>query len=226
VITEERWKEAQAREAVAWERMGAAQGGYLERRAARLESWLSLWDIPLRRVLEIGGAGMPAVDFFRGARTRHAVDPLMGHYARLFGRTKGIAARAEELPYPDGAFDGVLFLNVLDHVQDPGRCLAEAARVLDPKGLLLLSCDVYARPWLLLRAARVRLLGVRNNDVLHPHHFTADTLLGLFRQRFEVLDASLALADPLARDRRPFRGTDLLGRIKGEARLYIVGRPC
>jgi SAM-dependent methyltransferase len=205
-----RWKEAQARESVAWQRMEVAAPTYLERRAARIGAWLRFHGAS--SVLEIGGAGLPSGDF-------HAIDPLM----RQFRLARGVAGRGEALPYRDRTFDAVLMLNVIDHVEDPPRCLAEAARVLRPKGVLLLSCNVYARTWLLLRSARVRLLGQRNNDILHPHHFTARSLRALFARRFEILEASLSHADPLAGE-RPFRPR--ANPLKGEARLYLVGRPC
>ena len=215
MITRVRWKEAQARESLAWRRIGTAAPSYLERRGQFLSAWLDFLGAEPRRVLEIGGAGLPAaIDGI------HAVDPLMRQYG--CGR-RAVAARAEELPYPRGAFDAALALNVIDHVEDPARCLAEAARVLRPGGLLLLSCNVYSRPWLLLRAARVRLLGERNNDLLHPHHFSAASLLALARRRFRVVEASLRLVDPLAAE-RPFEPSRL--PLKGEARLYIAGSPC
>jgi SAM-dependent methyltransferase len=215
VITRVRWKEAQARESVAWRRMPAAPPPYLERRGELLAAWLRFHGARTGRILEIGGAGLPAL--LRGI---HAVDPLMRQHP---GGRRAVAARAEELPYPDGAFDAALALNVIDHTEDPARCLSEAARVLRPQGVLLLSCNVYARAWLLLRAARVRLAGERNNDVLHPHHFTARGLLALARRRFEVLEASLRVVDPLAGE-RPFETSR--SRLKGEARLYLCLRPC
>jgi ArsR family transcriptional regulator len=43
------------------------------------------------------------------------------------------------LPFPDGQFDHVLFLNVLPYSKDPVRALCEAARVLRPGGDLLIS---------------------------------------------------------------------------------------
>lgn len=213
MITRVRWKEAQRRESQAWRRIGAAEPRYLERRGAFVAQWLRLFGVEPRRVLEIGGAGLPTrLDGI------HAVDPLMRQYGR-----RGVAARAEELPYPDGSFDAVLAFNVIDHAQDPARCLAEAARVLAAGGILLLSCNVYSRAWLLLRALRILLLGERNNDILHPHHFTAASLLALARRRFEILDASLRLVDPLAGE-VPFRPSR--SRLKGEARLYLAGRTC
>ena len=215
MITRVRWKEAQAREAKAWRRIGEAEPSYLERRGEFVAQWLRLLGVEPRRVLEIGGAGLPTA--LEGI---HAADPLMRQYAR--GR-RSVAARAEELPYPRGAFDAVLALNVIDHVQSPARSLEEMARILAPRGVLLFSCNVYSRAWLLLRSLRIAVLGERNNDILHPHHFTAASLSALARHRFEILDASLRLVDPLAGE-RPFRPSR--SRLKGEARLYLAGRPC
>lgn len=41
------------------------------------------------------------------------------------------------LPFKDGSFDTVLCMNVLEHVRDPARVLAEIRRVLRPGGFLL-----------------------------------------------------------------------------------------
>lgn len=41
-------------------------------------------------------------------------------------------ASAEDLPFPDGSFQGAVMLNSLHHVPDPARALAEVARVLRP----------------------------------------------------------------------------------------------
>ncbi len=47
-------------------------------------------------------------------------------------------ASSEELPFPDGRFDGVLLNEVLEHVGDERATLAEIRRVLKPHGVLAL----------------------------------------------------------------------------------------
>jgi demethylmenaquinone methyltransferase/2-methoxy-6-polyprenyl-1,4-benzoquinol methylase len=47
-----------------------------------------------------------------------------------------LAGRAEELPFPDGAFDAVTFTYLLRYVDDPAATLVELARVLRPGGVM------------------------------------------------------------------------------------------
>ena len=48
-----------------------------------------------------------------------------------------VECSAERLPFPDESFDAVLGLNMLHHVVDPVRAMAEFARVLKPGGILV-----------------------------------------------------------------------------------------
>ena len=68
--------------------------------------------------------------------------------AGLSGRIALREARAEDLPYPDGAFDAVSFTYLLRYVRDPAATMAELARVLRPGGVMA-SLDFYvpAQPW-------------------------------------------------------------------------------
>ncbi len=48
-------------------------------------------------------------------------------------------ADAHRLPYANETFDGVVLSEVLEHVKDPGVVLAEAARVLGPGGVMVVT---------------------------------------------------------------------------------------
>ena len=48
------------------------------------------------------------------------------------GRVELLAGRAEELPFPDAAFDAVTFTYLLRYVADPAATLRELTRVLKP----------------------------------------------------------------------------------------------
>ncbi len=58
---------------------------------------------------------------------------------------------AEQLPFRTATFDGVVSMDVLEHLPHPGRCIAEAARVLRPGGWALMYAvsqrDAYTWHW-------------------------------------------------------------------------------
>lgn len=69
--------------------------------------------------------------------------------AGLDHRIRLQVARAEELPFPDAAFDAVSFTYLLRYVNDPAATLRELVRVLRPGGTLA-SLDFFvppASPW-------------------------------------------------------------------------------
>src|SRR2546422_438793 len=88
-----------------------------------------------RRLLDIGcGAGFifdAGHDLFE---TLHGVDITADMLARIEKRPNVTAhiATAEALPFPDALFDLVTCNGVLHHIEDIGRTLAEARRVLRP----------------------------------------------------------------------------------------------
>jgi len=98
-----------------------------------------------KAVLDLGCAGgfMAEALEDRGATVTgidpadQAVDAARAHAsANGRGITYDIGV-GEALPYADAAFDAVVCVDVLEHVQDLAQVLAETARVLRPGGLFL-----------------------------------------------------------------------------------------
>lgn len=75
-------------------------------------------------------------------------------------------ARAEALPFADASFDLVAFVDVIEHVDDAARALAEAARVLRPDGgVLYVQGPNRLSPRWLLRDPHYQMAGI---SVLPP----------------------------------------------------------
>jgi 2-polyprenyl-6-hydroxyphenyl methylase/3-demethylubiquinone-9 3-methyltransferase len=96
-------------------------------------------------VLDLGCAGgfMAEAMATRGARVT-GIDPAADAIAaaRRHADSTGLAIRydvgmGEALPYDASAFDAVVCVDVLEHVADLHKVLAEVARVLRPGGLFL-----------------------------------------------------------------------------------------
>jgi SAM-dependent methyltransferase len=128
---------------------GALQGEAKARRLLRLLEDGTFPAAPeARSVLEIGsGTGaLLAVATERFARVV-GVDIAMRwlHLSRRrfldLGRPAPplVCACAEWLPFPDGAFDLVVSAATLEVLRDPGQGVAECARVLAPRGTVLLN---------------------------------------------------------------------------------------
>ena len=67
---------------------------------------------------------------------------------RLPPSVKLIEGRAEQLPFPDGAFDALTFTYLLRYVEDPAATLRELARVVRPGGTIAgLEFAVPRGPW-------------------------------------------------------------------------------
>jgi SAM-dependent methyltransferase len=82
------------------------------------------------------------------------VDP-----AALAGQArKTVAADMRALPFAAGEFDGAIAVHSIEHVPDPGRALAEIARVLKPG-----TAAVLVTP--------NRLTFARPDEIIDPYHY-------------------------------------------------------
>ncbi|TNJ35501.1 class I SAM-dependent methyltransferase [Arenimonas terrae] len=90
------------------------------------------------RALDVGcadraaGAGLPGLSHYVGL-------DYPGTAIALYRTRPDVFADAARLPFSDGSFDCVLMLDVLEHVAEPEAALAEAGRVLNEGGQLLLT---------------------------------------------------------------------------------------
>jgi SAM-dependent methyltransferase len=85
-----------------------------------------------QRVLDVGCGVKPYLPFFATAREYVGVDVVETEAVDL-------VAGVELLPIEDGAFDLVLCIQVLEHVDDPAQAIRELHRVTRPGGRVLLS---------------------------------------------------------------------------------------
>jgi cyclopropane fatty-acyl-phospholipid synthase-like methyltransferase len=111
---------------------------------------------PGDRVLDAGcGVGGPAMAIARAIPEvvidGVTVSPVQARLARAFAAEAGLADRIRvyladfhHLPFSDGSFDVVLYLEVTGHSQDLGALYQEAARVLRPGGTVYVK-DIFRR---------------------------------------------------------------------------------
>ncbi len=100
------------------------------------------------RVLEVGCGTGRNLPLYRPGVTLVAVDPHRDPLVAARRRAPGVPvvqARAEALPFRDGAFDTVVSALVFCSVDDPAAGLAEVRRVLAPGGALRMLEHVRAR---------------------------------------------------------------------------------
>jgi 2-polyprenyl-6-hydroxyphenyl methylase/3-demethylubiquinone-9 3-methyltransferase len=168
-----------------------------------------------RRVLDVGCGNAIVLERLAGRfRERVGIDiSLSPHLAGL--RKEGVRFHEldfcrDRVPYPDGHFDLVVALDVIEHVFDPARFMAVAFRKLAPGGRLLVST---ANVRSLKQLLRVAVMGrgpstsgeTEGWDGGHLHYFTTADLRGLARRtgfvrvRFEGLIVFAGRLIPLKR---------------------------
>jgi SAM-dependent methyltransferase len=94
---------------------------------------------PGSRVLDVGAGNAPYRELFGHVEYRTTDWAASPHED---AQQVDIVAAADDLPLPDGSFDAVLCTQVLEHVPEPRRVLAELARVLQPGGRLYVTAPL------------------------------------------------------------------------------------
>jgi 2-polyprenyl-3-methyl-5-hydroxy-6-metoxy-1,4-benzoquinol methylase len=110
------------------------------------------------------------------------------------------AGELQDLPFPDRSFDLAAAIEVLEHVPDPERSLAEMARVAASHLLLSVPREPLWRALNVARGAYVRELG---NTPGHVNHWSKRSFVEMAAGHGEVIEA-----------RSPFPWTMLLVRVR------------
>jgi SAM-dependent methyltransferase len=162
---------------------------------------MARWDraiasLPFRQghVLDLGcSAGYATAQLRRKGYQAVGVDnsPWCIAWAkRIYPAGEYLLCSAEELPLADASFDGILCLDVLEHVTDETAVMREIRRILKPGGTLVISVPHRGLLWWLdslnLYAQLVRLTyhGLFPQEIaqtgVHRHYSTSQiyTLLG------------------------------------------------
>ncbi len=129
-------------------------------------------------VLDAGcGVGYGTAYLAREARRVVGVDVFADAIAYASRRyasenVEFVVADVQQLPLPDATFDTVCSFEIVEHVADAERFVAELARVLKPGGTLVLSTPRAEDP------------AVRPDNPFHEREFDADELRALLSAQF------------------------------------------
>ena len=161
---------------------------------------------PDEAILDVGcGSGYYTHELVRrGARvtaTEYAPAALTQAIRNLGALATHVDFRLEDaqrLRLPEAAFDKVLLTEVIEHVPEPERAIAEAARVLRPGGIAVISTPSRFSPLNVAYGVKRRIRRYGFNE--HLHEFTPASfrrLLALHLQVESVHFANFVLAYPL-----------------------------
>lgn len=69
------------------------------------------------------------------------------NYSKQRGHKNIYKANAKNIPFKDGFFDAVLFLDVLEHIKDDQKAIEEAKRVLRKNGRIIITSPALSFIW-------------------------------------------------------------------------------
>jgi len=139
---------------------------------------------PGERLLEVGSSSGYRIEGYAGRGVKlWGIDA--DHDAIVSGQTSGspvtlIEADAESLPFPDGFFDKLLSVHLLEHLENPGQAVGEMARVLksDGQAIIVVPCE------------RIRgdtaFAGWLRFKNLHLHRFSPPSISALLSRHFKI----------------------------------------
>lgn len=133
-------------------------------------------------VVDVGTDHLGFFDYLDVKPVRYvAVDPAPQETEKDRSVASLVHGVAEELPFDDGSVRVLCFRSSMDHFQSAPRAMAEARRVLEPGGVLLIVLSNRRSLLRGLRLARDRLRGSPPYDHLqeHMYWYTAESIATL-----------------------------------------------
>ena len=123
------------------------------------------------KILDVG-CGLGGLINYLDYGERYGLDTLMDYFLQDFDmakEVKWIKGRGENLPFQDDFFDLIISTNFIDHIQDPGKALAEMHRTVKKQGFLFLTVDTF--PWW-VKSVKMFLESIGKGNWGHPYAFT------------------------------------------------------
>lgn len=217
-----------------------------------------LWMRPGLRLLDVGcGQGRHAFEALRRGAAVVVLDRDAAECKELGAQdVRAVNSDVLRLPFPDASFDRIVAAEVLEHVDDDRRAMAELARILRPGGLLAvtvprwfpeqvcwaLSSDyhapavpgghvrIYRRRQLVgrLRAAGLRPLGGHHAHALHSPYWWLKCVVGVGNgESWPVRQYHRFLVWDIMRPNRWVRGVErVLNPVLGKSLVVYCERPC
>lgn len=138
---------------------------------AVMQAMMAPYLTPDMTLYDVGCGEKPFAAFLKDRVARHVgVDVDYGFYDASHIDVPG---SADDLPMADGSVQAILSSQVIEHLPDPEKAIAEAARVLEPGGLLFLSYPylypIHAPPWDFARLSQYamdRMLAAHGLDLV------------------------------------------------------------
>ena len=139
---------------------------------ALMQAMMTPYLRPDLTLYDVGCGEKPFAKFLKDRVARHiGVDVDYGFYDVSH---IDLIGSADALPMEDGSVEAILSSQVIEHLPDPEKSIAEAARVLKPGGLLFLSYPylypIHAAPWDFARLSQYamdRMLAAHGLELVH-----------------------------------------------------------
>lgn len=161
-------------------------------------------DFQCQKVLEIGCGSGRFLDYI-SASNYYGLD-IYDSVERVIGNRGGIGIHGtcEAIPADDNVFDVCICCEVLEHVENPVKCLEEMFRVLKNHGLLIISVPSYYNLWIVpMMLAKLGLNRFKKYMYYQPHEnmFVICTVRKFFNHRIKkYYQQSIRLEPPFLRD--------------------------